>query len=120
MATPIDIADLLTWSFRDQAVETAAAAHPDAVTVYWAVLALPAPHANAVSRFARAGHRPDWQPAGGPVVSLAEVRASRRAYTDWVRAMVVLQRTLDGTLTAFRVTGPSFEQEPWRRVRRRA
>ena len=30
------------------------------------------------------------------------------------RAMEVLQRTLDGTLTRYRVSGPRLEETPWR------
>lgn len=121
MATRIDIRELLIWAFRDQAVEVAGNADPDAVTVYWAVLALPVPHANLVRRHARAATMPDWHPdTTTPTVSLESVRRARLVYTEWVRAMVVLRRTLDGTLARFAATGPALDQEPWITARRRA
>ena len=110
----IDIEDLLIWAFRDQDVETADAPHPDATTVYWAVMALPAAHTRIVSRFARLGMGPDWHAGPGPVVQLETVRKGRVVYAEWVRAMEVLQRTLDGTLTRYRVSGPRLEETPWR------
>lgn len=113
----IDIQDLLVWAFRDEDVEDAQRADPDAVTVYWAVLALPMPHARAIRRFARSGTAPDWHSAGGRTVSLDGVRRARRLYAEWVRAMVVLQRTLDGTLSRYRISGPRLVEEPWLRHR---
>ena len=120
MSTIIDIERLLTWAFRDQAVEASSRADPDAVTIYWAVRALPAHHSNAVIRHARTGTRPNWQITASKVVSLDGVRQSRQRYVDWVRAMVVLQRSLDGALSSFRVTGPATDEEPWVRQRIRA
>jgi hypothetical protein len=117
MPQRIDIQDLLIWAFRIQAVETKPAAHADALTVYWAVLALPVPHATVVRRFAREGRRPDWRPAHARCISLDAVRRSRRLYTEWVRALVVLQRTLEGTITLFAVSGPNLEEQPWLRER---
>lgn len=113
----IDIEDLLIWAFRDQDVEAAQHPHPDATTVYWAVMALPSAHARIICRFARLGLGPDWQGGRGPVVQLDTVRKGRMVYAEWVRAMVVLQRTLDGTLTLYRVTGPRLEEAPWRSSR---
>ena len=113
----IDIQDLLIWTFRDQAVEAAEHPHPDATTVYWAVMALPDAHARIVRRFARQGMGPDWQVSPSPVVQLDTVRRARTVYAEWVRAMVVLQRTLDGSLTRFRVSGPRLEEMPWRAKR---
>lgn len=110
----IDIEDLLIWAFRDQDVEAGDAPHPDATTIYWAVMALPAAHTRIVSRFARLGMGPDWQAGPGPVVQLETVRMGRVVYAEWVRAMVVLQRTLDGRLTRYRVSGPRLEETPWR------
>lgn len=110
----IDIEDLLIWAFRDQDVEAADHPHPDATTVYWAVMALPTAHTRVVSRFARLGMGPDWQAGPGTVVHLETVRRGRLVYAEWVRAMVVLQRTLDGTLTRYRVSGPRLEETPWR------
>ena len=112
--TIIDIEDLLIWAFRDEKVEAAADPHPDATTVYWAVMALPAAHIRIISRFARSGSGPDWHAGGGTVVSIAAVRKGRMVYAEWVRAMVVLQRTLDGALTHYRVSGPRLEETPWR------
>jgi len=116
----IDIEDLLIWAFRDQKVEEADKAHPDATTVYWAVMALPTGHTRIVSRFPRLGVGPDWQAGPDPVVVLEAVRKARTVYAEWVRAMVVLQRTLDGTLTRYRVSGPRLEETPWRALRARA
>lgn len=119
-ARTVDIQNLLVWAFREERVEKAQHPDPDAVTVYWAVLALPVPHAKAISHFARSGTAPDWHGGHGRTVSLDSVRRARRLYAEWVRAMVVLQRTLDGTLSGFRVSGPKIEQEPWVRQRERA
>jgi len=116
----VDIQDLLVWAFRDQDVEATPNADADAVTIYWAVLALPVPHARAISRFARLGAAPDWHAANGRTVSLDGARRARRLYAEWVRAMVVLQRTLDGTLSRHRVSGPRLDEEPWMRHRQRA
>lgn len=113
----IDIEDLLIWAFRDQQVEGAEHPHPDASTVYWAVMALPAAHTSIICHFARLGIGPDWQAGPGPVVRLEAVRKARLVYAEWVRAMVVLQRTLDGTLTRYRVSGPRLEETPWRSLR---
>ena len=120
MRTQIDIENLLIWAFRDQAVEASPDADADAVTIYWAVQALPLPHAKLVIRHARAGSRPAWQIASAKMVSLDGVRLSRQRHVEWVRAMVVLQRTLEGTLSRFRVTGPVADEEPWMRERARA
>lgn len=120
MPQRIDIQNLLIWAFRQQSVETAAIADPDALTVYWAVLALPVPHATVVRRFAREARRPDWHAAQTRMVSLDGVRRSRRLYTEWVRALVVLQRTLEGSLGRYTVTGPNLDDQPWLRERLRA
>lgn len=114
MVATKDIADILVWAFRDEHVETALHAAEDAVTVYWAVLALPAHHGAIVKRCARLDRTPDWRAPIGPVVSLSALRRARSDYRDWVRALTVLQRTLDGTLARFRVSGPSAPEEPWR------
>lgn len=111
----IDIADLLIWAFREQQVESAPDPHADATTVYWAVMALPDPHARIVSHFARVGEVPDWHAGPDRVVRLETVRKARLVYAEWVRALVVLQRTLDGALIRYRVSGPRLEETPWRR-----
>ncbi|MGV3491077.1 MAG: hypothetical protein ACO1OG_07115 [Devosia sp.] len=121
MPQRIDIQDLLIWSFQTQRVETRLHTDPEARTVYWAVLALPGPHAAVVSRFAREASQPDWRTElGGPIVSLDRVRLARTQYTEWVRALTVLQQTLEGALTRFRVTGPHLDDQPWLRERLRA
>lgn len=116
----MDIEDLLVWAFHDEDVEHDSSAHPDAVSVYWAVLALPTAHACVVRHFARHAVRPDWHASPSRMVVLSHVRRARRLYSEWVRAMVVLQRTLNGTLTAVTVTGPSLAEEPWLLERQRA
>ena len=113
MPQRIDIQDLLIWAFRTEAVESRSAADIDALTVYWAVLALPAPHVTIIRRFAREARRPDWHAGRGRTVSLDAVRRSRRIYTEWVRALVVLQRAIDGALTNYRVVGPGLDEQPW-------
>lgn len=116
MPQRIDIEDLLVWAFRHERVETRQHANPDALTVYWAVLALPAPHATVVSRCAREAAAPDWRAATRePCVALEDVRRARRLYSEWIRAMVVLQSTLNGSLTQFIVLGPRLADQPWLR-----
>lgn len=116
----IDIEDLLIWAYREQQVEDVENPHPDAATVYWAVKALPDLHGRIVSHYARMGMGPDWHAGPAPVVSLAGVRKARAIYAEWVRAMTVLQRTLDGTLSRYRVSGPRLEEAPWLELRVRA
>ena len=58
MAEIIDIEDLLYWAFRDLKVETRRDAPEDALTVYWAVMALPAPFDHIVRHHARIGRPP--------------------------------------------------------------
>lgn len=113
MPTTMDIEQVLIWAFRDQAVETSVYAAEDAVTVYWAVLALPAQHCDLVRFSARNGQPPPWHAAPGPVTVLDEVRQARNAYQQWVRALAVLQRVLDGTLREFRIVGPAAPEQPW-------
>lgn len=55
MTTRIDIEHLLDWAFRRESVETRRNPHGDALTVYWAVEALPEPYCSLVKRQARAG-----------------------------------------------------------------
>ena len=57
MARAIDIEALLVWSFRDQKVETTRNPPEDALTVYWAVMALPEPYGSMVRQVARDGYR---------------------------------------------------------------
>ena len=116
----IDIEDLLVWAFRDQAVESRTNPHPDARTVYWTVLALPAAHLRVIIRYAKLGSGPEWRAGADRVVSIAAARKSRTLYTEWVRAMVVLQQSLDGTLPGYRVSGPRVDHAPWRSLGARA
>ena len=120
MPQRIDIQNLLIWAFRAEAVEARPTAHEDAFTVYWAVLALPVPHATVIRRFAREGRRSDCRQAHYGLVLGDAVRRSRRLDTEWVRALVVLQRTLEGTLSRYAVTGPGLDDQPWLRERERA
>lgn len=120
MAQPIHIQDLLIWAFRTQSVESRPDADIDALTVYWAVSALPTPHATMIRRFACEARRPDWHAGRGRCVSLDAVRRSRRIYTEWVRALVVLQRTLDDVLPDYQVIGPNLDEQPWLGERLRA
>ncbi len=113
MPRRIDIQDLLIWAFRTQQVENRPTAEADAQATYWAVLALPLPHATVIRRFAREGRRPDWHAPRTRCVSLEAVRRSRRLYVEWVRALVVLQRTLEGSLSQYSVTGPGLDEQPW-------
>jgi hypothetical protein len=121
MPQRIDIQNLLIWAFRTEKVETRLHADPDAMTVYWAVLALPGPHATVISRFAREAKCPDWRTEiSGNCISLERVRRARRLYTEWVRALVVLQGTLVGVLHRYAVVGPNLDEQPWVRERLRA
>lgn len=120
MPQRIDIQDLLIWAFRAESVESRPQADVDALTVYWAVLALPTPHATMIRRFAREARRPDWHAGHGRCISLDAVRRSRRVYTEWVRALVVLQHTLDDVLPDYQVIGPNLEEQPWVGERLRA
>ena len=121
MPQRIDIQDLLIWAFRVEQVESRRHVDPDALTVYWAVLALPVPHATVISRFAREAKCPDWRTeVSQRCVSLDRVRRCRRLYTEWVRALVVLQQTLSGALTGFTVLGPDLDEQPWVQERLRA
>jgi hypothetical protein len=114
MPQHIDIQDLLIWAFHHQRVESRLHADPDAMTVYWAVLALPAPHATVISRCAREAAAPDWRASTRErCVCLDEVRRSRRLYSEWIRAMVVLKSTLNGSLEQFVVHGPRLAEQPW-------
>lgn len=115
MARQIDIADLLYWAFREQKVETNALAQEDAMTVYWAVMALPAPYDHLIRHHARIGRSPDWQ-AGSEerVVHLVAVRYWRERYGEWRKALTVLQRTVNGALRNYSVSGPAAPEQPWR------
>lgn len=113
----IDIQDLLVWAFATQRVESNPNADTDALTTYWAVMGLPDAHSSLIKRHARAATEPKWQIECGDVIQLSQVRMARLVYSEWVRAMVVLQQNLQGTLRQFDVRGPSHSEEPWSRRR---
>lgn len=118
MVRQIDIEDLLYWAFRQEKVECSKMAHEDALTVYWAVMALPAPFDHLIRHHARIGRPPDWSSGGeSKVVHLVAVRYWRERYTDWHKALCVLQRTVNGALRGYAATGPIAPEEPWRNAR---
>src|SRR6218665_1853224 len=114
MARPIDIETLLTWAFRDERVETTRNPPENALTVYWAVMALPEPHGTLVRQYAREGAIPDWRASTGHIVSLDQSRRARTVYAQWLRALALLQHTLNGSLRGYSVYGPVAPAEPWR------
>lgn len=120
MSRAIDIQMLLEWAFRDQKVETQHCPDEDALTVYWAVMALPEPHASLVRLAARTGQPPDWRAPKGTVVTLADVRTRRVNYAGWVRALTVLRKTLSAALRSYDVYGPAADEAPWLAGRRAA
>lgn len=118
MARPIDIETLLIWAFRDQRVETSGSPSEDALTVYWAVMALPEPHGTLVRQCAVAGTEPDWHAPATRIVSLDHTRRARKTYGQWIKALTLLQHTLNGSLRGHKVYGPSAPTEPWRSTAR--
>lgn len=115
MAREIDIEDLLCWAFQQEKVESSRTAHADALTVYWAVMALPAPFDQLVRHHARIGRPPDWSAASdAKVVHLMAVRYWRERYCDWHKALTVLQRTVNGALRSYAASGPAAPERPWR------
>lgn len=115
MAVTIDIEDLLYWAFREQKVETRRDAPQDALTTYWAVMALPEPFGQLVRHQARIGRPPEWQSDPDlKIVHLVAVRHWRERYGEWHNALTVLQRTINGALRDHSVTGPVTPQFPWR------
>jgi hypothetical protein len=115
MIRQIDIEDLLYWAFRQEKVETNKIAHEDALTVYWAVMALPAPFDHLIRHHARIGRPPDWHfTSDAKVVHLVAVRYWRERYEEWHKALTVLQRTVNGALRSFTATGPVAPELPWR------
>ncbi len=117
MARQIDIEDLLYWAFRDEKVETSKRAPEDALTIYWAVMALPAPFDHLVRHHARIGRPPDWHSGSdATVVHLVAVRYWRERYSEWHKALTVLQRTVNGALRNYAASGPAAPQQPWRNI----
>ena len=115
MVRQIDIEDLLYWAFRDEKVETNKLAHEDALTIYWAAIALPAPFDHLIRHHARIGRPPDWRSgAESNIVHLVAVRYWRQRYSDWHKALAVLQRTVNGALRSYAATGPGAPEQPWR------
>jgi len=118
MARQIDIEDLLYWAFRQEKVETNKLAHEDALTIYWAVMALPVPFDHLIRHHARIGRPPDWSTStDSNVVHLVAVRYWRERYVAWHKALAVLQRTVNGALRNFAATGPLASEAPWRNNR---
>jgi hypothetical protein len=112
----MDIEDLLYWAFRQEKVETSKLAHEDALTVYWAVMALPAPFDHLIRHHARIGRPPDWHSGSeDKVVHLVAVRYWRERYSEWHKALTVLQRTLNGALRSYAALGPAAPDQPWRK-----
>ena len=115
MAQQIDIEDLLYWAFRQERVETNQLAHEDALTLYWAVMALPAPFDHLIRHHARIGRRPDWTSnSDSTVVHLVAVRYWRDRYSEWHQALSILQGTVNGSLRHYLASGPAAPAEPWR------
>lgn len=115
MVRQIDIEDLLYWAFRDEKVETNKLAHEDALTIYWAAIALPAPFDHLIRHHARIGRPPDWSSAtDSNIVHLVAVRYWRQRYSEWHKALAVLQRTVNGALRSYAATGPGAPEQPWR------
>ena len=101
----IDIEALVRWAFREEHADIRADADADAQTIYWAVIALPDRHSHLVEQHGRAGTRPLTAPTG-PVVDLIAYRQAREAQRDWLEALTLLRRVLDGALLNYRPTGP--------------
>jgi hypothetical protein len=115
MARTVDIEELLYWAFREQKVETTRVAPEDAMTIYWAVMALPAPFDQLVRHHARIGRPPNWRSVtDAKVVHLVAVRYWRERYTEWHKALTVLQHTVNGALRNYRAVGPTAPSQPWR------
>lgn len=118
MAKTIDIEHLLYWAFREQKVETNRNANENALTVYWAVMALPSPFDDLIRHQARIGRPPNWEfVPEGKVVHLVSVRYWRERYGQWHKALNLLQHTIDGALHGVTVAGPAAPSEPWRSAR---
>jgi len=113
MSRMIDIVDLLNWAFHDELVETSNTPPGDALTVYWAVMALPEPFGGIVRHYARIGTAPNWCAEKTRIVYLAKVRHDRRTYSQWHRALTVLQRSLSGAMADHVAYGPTVAEEPW-------
>ena len=105
----IDIEALVRWAFREEHADIRADADADAQTIYWAVIALPDKHSHLVEQHGRAGTRP-LPPQTARVVDLMAYRAAREAHRDWLDALTLLCRVLDGALLRFRPTGPAVAE----------
>jgi hypothetical protein len=115
MAVTVDIEDLLYWAFRQEKVESRRDAPVDALTTYWAVMALPDPFGQLVRHQSRIGRPPEWRSDPDvKIVHLIAVRHWRERYAEWHNALTVLQRTINGALRDHAVTGPAAPQYPWR------
>lgn len=115
MARETDIEDLLYWAFRGQKVETLRNPTDDALTVYWAVMALPGPHGHLVKHHARIGRPPEWRVGqDSKVVDLSAARLWRERYTQWHAGLTILSYTLRGSLHGYVACGPAAPEQPWR------
>jgi len=101
----IDIEALVRWTFREEHADIRPDADADAQTIYWAVVALPDRHSHLVEQHGRSATRP-MAAVTGPVVDLMAYRAAREAQRDWLEALTLLKRVLDGALLRYRPTGP--------------
>lgn len=106
----IDIEALVRWAFREEHADIREDADIDAQTIYWAVIALPDHHSRLVEGHGRAGTRPPRANNSPPVVDLAAYRRDRQEYEDWLEALILLRRVLDGPLSRFRPTGPMIAE----------
>lgn len=111
----IDIEALVRWAFREEHADIRADADADAQTIYWAVVALPDRHSHLVEQHARAATRPVVE-ATGAIVDLTAYRSAREAQRDWLEALALLRRVLDGALLQYRPTGPLVAKSPDDRI----
>lgn len=106
----IDIEALIRWAFCEERADIREDADSDAQTIYWAVMALPDRHSRLVARHGQAGTRPPRPDKSTRIVDLAEYRRHRADTEDWVQALILLRRVLDGPLVRFHPTGPLIAQ----------
>ncbi len=106
----IDIEALIRWTFREEHADIRADADADAQTIYWAIVALPDRHSHLVEKYGRAATRPMAETTGR-VVELRAYREAREAQRDWLEALALLRRVLDGALLHYRPTGPIVAEQ---------
>lgn len=83
------LALMLVWAFRDQKVETAKTPHPDALTLFHNVIALPVDEAAALISCARSG---DISPTD-PII-----------LARWTRGLFMLRDSLQQPLCDLEIT----------------